>query len=41
MIGLSNLDIIIADVSFFVGMIIFVYSFGEVYDWWYARKKYQ
>jgi len=39
MIGLSNIDIIIADASFFVGMIIFVHCFAEVYDWWYARKK--
>ncbi|MGD0996276.1 MAG: hypothetical protein ABR909_12230 [Candidatus Bathyarchaeia archaeon] len=36
---MSDIDIIIADVSFFVGMVIFVYCFGEVYDWWYARKK--
>ncbi|MGD0203871.1 MAG: hypothetical protein ABSC20_08220 [Candidatus Bathyarchaeia archaeon] len=36
---MSDIDIIIADASFYVGMVIFVYCFGEVYDWWYARKK--
>jgi hypothetical protein len=39
MINLTNLDIVIADASVLVGTVIFVHCFGEVYDWWYARKK--
>jgi cbb3-type cytochrome oxidase subunit 3 len=39
MVNLMNLDIAIAAASFFVFMVIFAYCFGEVYDWWYARKK--
>jgi hypothetical protein len=37
--NLTNLDIAVADALFLVGIIIFAYFFGKVYDWWYARKK--
>jgi hypothetical protein len=39
MINSTNLDIAAADALFLIGMVIFAYWFGEVYDWWYARKK--
>ena len=37
--NLINLDIAVADALFSIGMFIFAYCFGTVYDWWYARKK--
>ncbi len=39
MIDLINVEIAIADVSFFAAALIFVHIFAEVYDWWYSRKK--
>ncbi|MGA2386880.1 MAG: hypothetical protein ABSG33_10140 [Candidatus Bathyarchaeia archaeon] len=39
MINPTNLDLAVADASFFAGMIILAYGFAHVYDWWYTRKK--
>jgi len=39
MMNLTNLDIAVAETLFLIGIVIFAYCFGEVYDWWYARKK--
>ncbi|HMK94514.1 MAG TPA: hypothetical protein VK536_03845 [Candidatus Limnocylindrales bacterium] len=39
MTALTNLEIVVADASFFICMMILAYCFGQVYDWWYARKK--
>jgi len=37
--NLTNLDIAAADALFLIGMVVFAYCFGKLYDWWYARKK--
>lgn len=37
--ALSNVDIAIMSVSFFVVPIVVAFGFGLFYDWWYARKK--
>jgi hypothetical protein len=39
MMNLANLYLAVAEASFFFGMIIFTYGFGQVYDWWYTKKK--
>jgi hypothetical protein len=39
MINVTNLDIAVAEGSFFIGMIVSAYCIGQIYDWWYARKK--
>lgn len=36
---MSNLDVAIVTVAFYVGMFAVAYCFFRVYDWWYARRK--
>ena len=36
---LSNVDMAIVVIASFVGLLIAIYVFMRVYDFWYARKK--